>query len=213
MSIIGPRPALWNQEDLIEQRDLYGANSVTPGLTGLAQIKGRDKLEITDKAKLDGEYVSVLRTGGLKALLQDVKCFIGTIVCVLKRDGIIEGGTGIEKENGSISMDIDKVDRDECTNVELEDYGHKKSFRIDKLAKKRVLITGANSYIGRSFVSYASKHYPTLEIDTIDMIDGSWRRSDFSVYDTVFHVAGIAHSDVGNINEKEKTDIMLLIKI
>lgn len=91
MSIIGPRPALWNQYDLIEERDKYGANDVMPGLTGWAQINGRDELEIPVKAKLDGEYVKRL------SFLFDVKCFVGTIVSVLKHDGVVEGGTGALK--------------------------------------------------------------------------------------------------------------------
>ena len=88
MSIIGPRPALWNQDDLIAERDKYGANDVKPGLTGWAQINGRDELEIPVKAKLDGEYVEKM------SFLFDCKCFIGTITSVLKSDGVVEGGTG-----------------------------------------------------------------------------------------------------------------------
>ena len=93
MSIIGPRPALWNQFDLIEERDKYGANDVRPGLTGWAQINGRDELPIDVKARLDGEYVEKL------CFAFDCKCFFGTIVSVLKSDGVVEGGTGqLEKE-------------------------------------------------------------------------------------------------------------------
>ena len=93
MSIIGPRPALWNQYDLIEERDKYGANNIKPGLTGWAQINGRDELEIEVKARLDGEYVERLSFGF------DIKCFFGTIVSVLKSDGVVEGGTGqMEKD-------------------------------------------------------------------------------------------------------------------
>ena len=88
MSIIGPRPALWNQDDLIAERDKYGANDVKPGLTGWAQINGRDELEIPVKAKLDGEYVEKMSFGF------DCKCFFGTITSVLKHDGVVEGGTG-----------------------------------------------------------------------------------------------------------------------
>ncbi|HCL01517.1 MAG TPA: lipid carrier--UDP-N-acetylgalactosaminyltransferase, partial [Lachnoclostridium phytofermentans] len=88
MSIIGPRPALWNQFDLIEERDKYNANDIPVGLTGWAQINGRDELPINEKAKLDGEYV---RKMGIKT---DVKCFIGTIISVLKSKGVVEGGTG-----------------------------------------------------------------------------------------------------------------------
>ena len=93
MSIIGPRPALFNQTDLIAERDKYGANDITPGLTGLAQIRGRDELPIDVKAKLDGEYVEKM------SFWFDVKLFFGTIFSVLKSDGVVEGGTGqLEKE-------------------------------------------------------------------------------------------------------------------
>ena len=88
MSIIGPRPALWNQFDLIAERDKYGANDLRPGLTGWAQINGRDELPIDVKARLDGEYVRNL------SFRFDCKCFFGTIVSVLRRDGVVEGGTG-----------------------------------------------------------------------------------------------------------------------
>ena len=93
MSVIGPRPALWNQEDLIAERDRYGANDVKPGLTGWAQINGRDELEIPIKAKLDGEYVE------RESFLFDCRCFFGTFLKVLKHEGVVEGGTGeIEKK-------------------------------------------------------------------------------------------------------------------
>lgn len=88
MSIIGPRPALWNQYDLIEERDHYGANDVLPGLTGWAQIHGRDELPIAKKAELDGYYVQHLSFG------LDVRCFFGTIKSVVKSEGVVEGGTG-----------------------------------------------------------------------------------------------------------------------
>ena len=88
MSIIGPRPALWNQTDLIEERDKYGANDIRPGLTGWAQINGRDELEIPVKAKLDGEYVQNL------GFFFDCRCFLWTIFSVLMREGVVEGGTG-----------------------------------------------------------------------------------------------------------------------
>ena len=96
MSIIGPRPALWNQDDLYAERAKHGANAVKPGLTGWAQINGRDELPIDVKASLDGEYVKRQSFGF------DVKCFFGTITSVLKHEGVVEGGTGTmekEKEN------------------------------------------------------------------------------------------------------------------
>ena len=98
MAIIGPRPALWNQDDLIEERDKYKANDVRPGLTGWAQINGRDELEIPVKARLDGEYVKRI------SFLFDIKCFLGTIMSVLKSDGVVEGGTGeMHKKDGEVS--------------------------------------------------------------------------------------------------------------
>lgn len=97
MSVVGPRPALWNQYDLIEERDKHGANDVPVGLTGWAQINGRDELPIEIKAKLDGEYAKQM---GFK---MDLKCIIGTILSVLKSDGVMEGGTGTiaKKKNSS----------------------------------------------------------------------------------------------------------------
>lgn len=93
MSIIGPRPALWNQDDLVAERDRYGANDVRPGLTGWAQINGRDELEIPVKARLDGDYVENL------SFMFDIKCFFGTVASVIKSDGVVEGGTGeLEKQ-------------------------------------------------------------------------------------------------------------------
>ena len=98
MSIIGPRPALWNQFDLVAERDKYAANDIKPGLTGWAQINGRDELEIPVKAKLDGDYVRALEQGGFKAFAFDVKCFWGTIFSVAKGEGVVEGGTGEMKK-------------------------------------------------------------------------------------------------------------------
>ena len=93
MSVIGPRPALWNQDDLIAEREKYGANDVRPGLSGWAQINGRDELPIEVKARYDGEYVEKM------SFLFDCRCFFGTIGKVLKREGVVEGGTGeLEKQ-------------------------------------------------------------------------------------------------------------------
>lgn len=102
MSIIGPRPALWNQYDLIAERDKYGANDIMPGLTGWAQINGRDELPIEVKAKLDGEYVDKI------SFWMDIKCFFGTIISVLKSDGVVEGGTGSLEEVSSNKESIPK---------------------------------------------------------------------------------------------------------
>lgn len=97
MAIIGPRPALWNQYDLIAERDKYQANGILPGLTGWAQINGRDELPIPIKAKLDGDYVEQMGPA------MDIRCFVSTIVSVFKADGVVEGGTGtIEKAKAEL---------------------------------------------------------------------------------------------------------------
>lgn len=104
MSIIGPRPALWNQYDLIEERDKYGANDIRPGLTGWAQINGRDELLIPVKAKLDGEYVNRM------SFIFDCKCFFGTIISILKHEGVVEGGTGsLEANKDEIAVTQEKT--------------------------------------------------------------------------------------------------------
>ncbi|MCQ2519099.1 MAG: sugar transferase [Lachnospiraceae bacterium] len=93
MAIVGPRPALWNQDDLIAERDKYGANNIKPGLTGWAQINGRDELEIPVKAAFDGEYVKKMGP------LMDIRCIFGTFISVFRGDGVVEGGTGALKES------------------------------------------------------------------------------------------------------------------
>ena len=196
MSIIGPRPALWNQKDLVEERDKYGANDVTPGLTGWAQINGRDELEIPVKAKLDGDYVKAVKSNSLKGLFMDIKCFFGTISSVAKSEGVVEGGTG--EMHKALREDVPEEDPE-------EDFAYRKSYTVDHSAHKKVLITGAGSYIGESFKDYASKHYgDNLDIDTVDMISPKWRDTDFSQYDIVYHVAGLAHADVGHVSDEVK---------
>jgi O-antigen biosynthesis protein WbqP len=106
MSIIGPRPCLWNQYDLIGEREKYGANDIYPGLTGWAQINGRDELPIDIKAKLDGEYVEKL------SFMFDVRCFFGTIISILKHDGVVEGGTG-NREHKKVTTKIEIVAKGE----------------------------------------------------------------------------------------------------
>ena len=98
MSVVGPRPALWNQEDLLVERDRYGANDVRPGLTGWAQINGRDELPIPVKARFDGEYVERI------SFAFDCKCFFGTIFKVLRHDGVVEGGTGVMQEEKELKL-------------------------------------------------------------------------------------------------------------
>ena len=125
MSVIGPRPALWNQDFLTAERDKYGANDIKPGLTGLAQINGRDELEIPEKAKLDGVYADELRKGSLNGFIMDAKMFLGSISSVLRRKGIVEGGTGAiarefskaeglgeEESAGEVPAEADAVAKD-----------------------------------------------------------------------------------------------------
>lgn len=194
MSIIGPRPGLWNQDLLTAERDKYGANDVKPGLTGWAQINGRDELEIPVKAKLDGEYVQK------QSLLFDVKCFLGTVSKVSHDDSVVEGGTG-EMKKKSYHYTDGKSDKELIGNI-----GFGEPVEVDPEAKKKVLITGAGSYIGQSFIQYAKNHYPdNFEIEELDMTDAAWRDKDFSEYDVVYHVAGIAHADMGNVSEEIKS--------
>lgn len=255
MAVIGPRPALWNQDDLIAERDKYHANDVRPGLTGWAQINGRDELEIPVKAKLDGEYVEK------ESFLMDVKCFLGTIGSVLVGDGVVEGGTGEmekasqvtspEKLNKEIMMGagvvagagtvglgilgyiIHKVknkDKKEKNgtfkkvlfiltsfytgltvitnifrkkNIKVETK-EKEEINKEEIKEKKILITGANSYIGQSVENWLKKTSDHYHIDTLDMLDKNWKEHDFSKYDVVYHVAGIAHADVGNVSDEVK---------
>ena len=193
MSVIGPRPGLWNQDILTAERDKYNANDVKPGLTGWAQINGRDELEIPVKAKLDGEYVEKL------GLLMDIKCFLGSVGVFAHDDSGVEGGTG-EMKKAEYS-NTEKINNQEL----IGNIGFGEPVEIDLTSKKKVLITGANSYIGESFQVFAEENYEkNFEIDTLDMLDPEWRKKDFSAYDIVYHVAGIAHADVGNVSEEVK---------
>ena len=168
MSIIGPRPGLWNQDVLTAERDKYGANDIKPGLTGWAQINGRDELEIPEKAKLDGEYVEK------ESLLFDIKCFLGTVSKVRHDDSVVEGGTGT----------MDKV-------LPLPSIAECKD-NLDFTQPKKILIAGAGSYIGESFKTYMSQ-FENYTVDAFDTLSDEWKNLDFSSYDAVYDVAGIAH--------------------
>lgn len=111
MSVIGPRPALWNQDDLYAEREKYCANDVKPGLTGWAQVNGRDELEIEVKAKLDGKYVEKLNSDFFTAIAFDIKCFAKTILSVLKSDGVVEGGTGEMKKEADKKEEKETVEK------------------------------------------------------------------------------------------------------
>lgn len=274
MSIVGPRPALWNQDDLVAEREKYGANDVTPGLTGWAQINGRDELEIPDKARLDGEYVKHLGPW------MDLKCFLGTIGSVLMHDGVVEGGTGelnkVEEEteaHKSGLVDPQKLKREiilggavaatalavfwavihhilhkgenrekkkgnipgvlfglatvtelavtiyvnknaKCNwhwnrNKQHRAAGKRKPLqttqkKVKGQEKKKILITGSGSYVGTSVEAWLRQWPEYYQVDTLDMRTQTWRTHDFSAYDVVYHVAGIAHADVGQVTEEEK---------
>lgn len=180
MSVIGPRPALWNQDVLVAERDKVGANDVKPGLTGWAQINGRDELEIPDKARLDGVYTKELEKGGIAAAKMDAKCFAGSIHVFGNDDTVVEGGTGeMEREKSVESPSLPDVDTTPTT-------------------PKHILITGANSYIGDSVKAYLERCNEELGSDyyIVDVKDTlSWEphASDFEDVDIVFNVAGIAH--------------------
>lgn len=195
MSVIGPRPGLWNQDLLTAERDKYGANDVKPGLTGWAQINGRDELEIPEKAKLDGEYCRNMGLG------MDVKVFLRSVHVFGKDDSVVEGGTGEMKKAQSIGRNytVGKSPEELIGHI-----GFGETVEVDTDTQKKVLITGAGSYIGETFRMYAKEHYDALIIDTVDMLDPSWREMDFSKYDIVYHVAGLAHADVGHVDDATK---------
>lgn len=193
MSVIGPRPGLWNQDLLTAERDKYGANDVKPGLTGWAQINGRDELEIPDKAALDGVYVKKL------GFLMDVKVFLGSLHVFGKDDSVVEGGTGEMKKSVGRSYTEGKKKEELIGQI-----GFGEPVEVDEETEKKVLITGTGSYIGESFKEYAKEHYPALKIDELDMLDPEWKNKSFSGYDIVYHVAGLAHADVGNVDEATK---------
>lgn len=193
MSVIGPRPGLWNQDLLTAERDKYGANDVKPGLTGWAQINGRDELEIPDKAALDGVYVKKL------GFLMDVKVFLGSLHVFGKDDSVVEGGTGEMKKAVGRSYTEGKKKEELIGQI-----GFGEPVEVDEETEKKVLITGTGSYIGESFKEYAKEHYPALKIDELDMLDPEWKNKSFSGYDIVYHVAGLAHADVGSVDETTK---------
>jgi len=193
MSIIGPRPALWNQEDLVSEREKYGANRIFPGLTGLAQIRGRDELEIPDKARVDGEYAKTLEKGGPDAFFQDIKCFAGTVSSVLRHEGVVEGGTGrLPREAGRLNKGAGKLDK-QAVRLDKE-AGRKNSSISSPIQPKRILIMGAGSYIGESVKSYLGKpdgeNYMVDIVNTVGLVPAA---SMFHTYDVVFNAAGIAH--------------------
>lgn len=206
MSIVGPRPALWNQDVLVSERERYNANDIKPGLTGLAQINGRDELEIAEKAKWDGVYTQALAEDGQYAVQMDTQCFLKSIPVFSEDKNVVEGGTGELVKEKTLRNHVPVKDPKEYFGCDYE-------FDIDMKAHKNVLIVGADSYIGKSFVSYAKKeyehHFSFTTIDTIPDADGTsaldrLSLQELSRFDIVYHLAGIAHADIDRITDEEK---------
>ena len=199
MSLIGPRPGLWNQDCLIAERDKYHANDVMPGLSGLAQISGRDELEISEKAKIDGEYVEKI------GFLMDMRCLFGTVFAVLGKKGVVEGGTGNEKENREKQQALreNKENALPLEGTQVSDIPGLIMKEDNKVFK--ILITGAHSYVGEQVEKYLEEYNKKIFefssekkryiVETISLYGEEWKKKDFSYYDVVFHVAGIAHQD------------------
>jgi len=193
MSIVGPRPALWNQFDLIKERDRYGANRVLPGLTGWAQVNGRDELEIPVKAKMDGKYARALRKNSMTGFCIDFLVLVRTVGSVLSSDGVVEGGTG------TMNKKSEEFDNDDSI------IGFESAVAPDFKAHKNILITGEGSYIGNSLIDYIKSHYAdNFTVETLDMLNPEWANRSFKDFDIVYHVAGIAHADVGNVSDEVK---------
>ena len=193
ISLVAPRPGLWNQDLLTAERDKYGANDLKPGITGWAQINGRDSISIEEKARLDGYWKEH------RSLWFDLKCLLGTVTKIGHDDTVVEGGTGT-LQKGKRGYTANKTDEELIGKI-----GFDTVVEVDDTITKRVLITGEGSYIGRSFIEYVKQHYTdNFEIDELNMMNDTWRDCDFAKYDIVYHVAGIAHADVGNVSEETK---------
>ena len=171
MSVIGPRPGLWNQDLLTAERDKYCANDVKPGLTGWAQINGRDELEISEKAKLDGEYAKNI---GLK---MDAKCFLGSLHVFGGDESVVEGGTGEMKKLSDIEPSFDS----ETVKA------------VTPIAKKKVLVIGTNSYIGSAVTDYLRETPEFYDVEKMQARGLEPKPELFKGYDVIFDAAGIAH--------------------
>lgn len=175
LSLVGPRPGLWNQDILTAERDKYGVNEMKPGITGWAQINGRDSISIEEKAQLDGYWKEH------ESFLFDLKCLAGTIVKIGHDDMIIEGSTGKKKD------DIPDIARFDCKPINYE--------------KNKILVIGQGSYIGENFKKYAWLKY-NCQVDICNAKNGEWKKIDFSNYNVIYDVAGIVHIKETSKNSK-----------
>ena len=193
MSFVGPRPALWNQDCLTALRDEYNANDVLPGLTGWAQINGRDELDLSCKARLDGEYVK------RKSFWTDTFIFLKTLHVLGKDETIVEGG------NKGVLM-FAGCNADCRTDSELiGNIGFGEPVKVDFSARKKLLLTAKHSFVGSALSKYIKDNYAdNIVAECISTRNEEWRMLDFSCYDVILHVAGIAHADIGNLNEDAK---------
>ncbi len=204
MSVVGPRPALYNQDDLVAERDKYNANSVRPGLTGWAQVNGRDELPIPVKAKFDGEYVEKC------SILFDIKIFFKTFLKVLERDGVVEGKAGVD----DLSKQYVDVDGTEDAEQSAEVATESVSEAADKSDKaedggsivdgdaivRRIAIFGKNSYVGNNFAEFV-KDKGEYTVTKLNSRGDEWQGLSFTDYDVVLFVAGIAHVKIDKKDE------------
>lgn len=168
LSLVGPRPGLWNQDVLTAERDKYGVNEYKPGITGWAQINGRDELDIVTKARFDGEYVKKM------GLVMDIRCFLKSMGVFGGDDSVVEGSKkSFERGSQLLPQAV-------CQE------------NLDFSCHKKILIAGAGSYIGEMFKTYLLQ-YDNYTVETFETLSDSWKMLDFSGYDVVYDVAGIAH--------------------
>lgn len=204
MSVVGPRPALYNQDDLVAERDKYNANSVRPGLTGWAQVNGRDELPIPVKAKFDGEYVEKC------SILFDIKIFFKTFLKVLERDGVVEGKAEVD----DLSKQYVDVDGTKGAEQSAEAATESVSETADKSDKaedggsivggdaivRRIAIFGKNSYVGNNFAEFV-KDKGEYTVTKLNSRGDEWQGLSFTDYDVVLFVAGIAHVKIDKKDE------------
>ena len=184
LSLVGPRPGLWNQDILTAERDKYGVNEMKPGITGWAQINGRDSISIEEKAKLDGYWKEH------ESFLFDLKCLLGTVMKVGHDDSVVEGGTGVMEKKEMLPL------------PETAEISHNINFS----EKKRILIAGKHSYIGQALEKYLLQ-YDNYEVDSFETRSDDWKEIRFCDYDVIYNVAGIAHIKETNENMKLYYDV------